>query len=33
MREIDKILQQIENHIKEKTYEQVETDKIELKDL
>lgn len=33
MREIDRILQQIENHIKEKTYEQVETDKIELKDL
>ncbi|MBI4947890.1 MAG: putative DNA binding domain-containing protein [Bacteroidetes bacterium] len=33
MREIDKILQQIESHIQAGTYTPVETDKIELKDL
>jgi len=33
MREIDKILQQIENHIKNRTFSHIETDKIELKDL
>lgn len=33
MREIDRILQQIEKHIEEGTYELVESDKIELKDL
>ncbi len=33
MREIDKILLQIEEHIKSETYANVETDKFELKDL
>ncbi len=33
MREIDKILLQIEEHIKSGTYSDVETDKFELKDL
>ncbi|MFH1861118.1 MAG: RNA-binding domain-containing protein [bacterium] len=33
MREIDRILQQLENHIQKGIYEQVETDKIEIKDL
>jgi predicted HTH transcriptional regulator len=33
MREIDRILQKIEEHIKQGTYQELETERIELKDL